>query len=77
MSMRLVTAALLVPCLLADSLRGNVTAAPKLLATAAGCSAADAAQMSQLGSGNADGTFPKYLSQCGKHLEPLFRTSFW
>lgn len=66
----------LLPCLLADSLRGqggspgNMTRL--LQSSAPACSAADEAAMSQLGSGNADGTFPKYLSQCGKKNYNIF-----
>ena len=51
----------------AEGLRGqpgNVTRS--LVRSAQGCSAEDAAQMSKLGSGNADGTFPKALAVCGK-----------
>ena len=43
------------------------------LATAsAGCTAADEAKMSKLGSGNADGTFPKLLAQCGQRNYNIF-----
>ncbi|CAE7218079.1 unnamed protein product [Symbiodinium sp. CCMP2592] len=34
--------------------------------TAGKCTAADVALMQKFGGGNADGTFPKILSQCGK-----------
>ena len=37
-----------------------------MASSSGGCSAADEAQMAKLGSGNADGTFPKYLAVCGK-----------
>ncbi|CAE7231139.1 unnamed protein product, partial [Symbiodinium microadriaticum] len=43
-----------------------------LASSAGGCSAADGAQMSKLGSGNADGTFPKYLAVCGKQSYNIF-----
>ncbi|CAE7029721.1 unnamed protein product [Symbiodinium sp. CCMP2456] len=43
-----------------------------LLSVAAGCSAADEAAMSKLGSGNADGTFPKYLAVCGQRNYNIF-----
>eukprot|EP00435_Cladocopium_sp_Y103_P019932 s4028_g4.t2 len=73
----------LFPCLAADSLRGlgsapsgNVTSMQKQLfaasSTAAACTAADEAKMTQLGSGNADGTFPKILSNCGKRNYNIF-----
>ena len=69
-AIRAVSLALLFPCLLADSLRGNVTGSRQL--TGPGCTAGDEAKMSQLGGGNADGTFPKYLSKCGKQNYNLF-----
>lgn len=69
----------LIPCLAADSLRGLESAAAnatmeKQLSTsaAAGCTAADKAKMDQYGSGNADGTFPKRLSNCGKRNYNIF-----
>lgn len=73
----------LLPCLAADSLRGlgsaptgNVTSMQKQLvaasSTAAACTAADEAKMTQLGSGNADGSFPKTLSDCGKRNYNIF-----
>ena len=73
----------LFPCLAADSLRGlgsvpngNVTSMQKQLvaasSTAGACTAEDQAKMTQLGSGNADGTFPKTLSDCGKRNYNIF-----
>eukprot|EP00490_Sorites_sp_Unknown_P025426 CAMPEP_0114656464 /NCGR_PEP_ID=MMETSP0191-20121206/12385_1 /TAXON_ID=126664 /ORGANISM="Sorites sp." /LENGTH=164 /DNA_ID=CAMNT_0001873735 /DNA_START=54 /DNA_END=548 /DNA_ORIENTATION=+ len=73
----------LCPCLAADSLRGlgsdaagNVTNMQKQLSStrtaAAACTAADEAKMTELGSGNADGTFPKILSNCGKRNYNIF-----
>ena len=73
----------LFPCLAADSLRGlgsvpngNVTSMQKQLvaasSTAGACTAEDQAKMTQLGSGNADGTFPKILSDCGKRNYNIF-----
>ena len=65
----------LLPCFLAESLRGqaespsNVT---RLLQSAPACSTADETKMSKFGSGNADGTFPKILSQCGKKNYNIF-----
>mmetsp|Transcript_89592 Transcript_89592/g.109641 ORF Transcript_89592/g.109641 Transcript_89592/m.109641 type:complete len:161 (-) Transcript_89592:95-577(-) len=70
----------LFPCFAADSLRGlgsdttgNVTSMQKqLYATSAACVAADETKMTQLGGGNADGTFPKILSKCGKRNYNIF-----
>ncbi|OLQ10446.1 hypothetical protein AK812_SmicGene5840 [Symbiodinium microadriaticum] len=63
----------------ADGLRGDVNKTTpaglnllSLASSAGGCSAADGAQMSKLGSGNADGTFPKYLAVCGKQSYNIF-----
>ncbi|CAE8679541.1 unnamed protein product, partial [Polarella glacialis] len=39
----------------------------------AGCSAADEALMAKFGSGNADGTFPKILANCGKGAYSFWR----
>eukprot|EP00434_Breviolum_minutum_P032783 symbB.v1.2.028992.t3/scaffold3111.1/size63350/7 len=36
------------------------------------CTSADEAKMTELGSGNADGTFPKILSNCGKRNYNIF-----
>jgi len=41
-------------------------------ATAAGCTAEDAKKMASLGSGNADGTFPKISSDCGHQAYSWF-----
>lgn len=69
----------LIPCLAADSLRGLESAAAnatmqKQLSTsaAAGCTAADKTKMAAYGGGNADGTFPKRLSNCGKKNYNIF-----
>mmetsp|Transcript_24114 Transcript_24114/g.55935 ORF Transcript_24114/g.55935 Transcript_24114/m.55935 type:complete len:160 (-) Transcript_24114:303-782(-) len=65
-----------VPHALAQSLRGdqNVTRLSKTIAGTepASCSAADESKMSTLGGGNADGTFPKYLAECGKKNYNIF-----
>ena len=78
--LRMLLLTTLFPCLFADSLRGlgspsgNVTSMQKLLlgSTASACTAADEAKMTQFGSGNADGTFPKILSNCGKNNYNIF-----
>merc|ERR1711920_824425 len=43
-----------------------------LAVSASGCTTEDETKMNALGSGNADGTFPKILSNCGKQSYGLF-----
>ena len=74
----------LFPCLAADSLRGLGSAVPNnttatrmqkqfyAASSTAACTSADEAKMTELGSGNADGTFPKILSNCGKRNYNIF-----
>mmetsp|Transcript_18144 Transcript_18144/g.31655 ORF Transcript_18144/g.31655 Transcript_18144/m.31655 type:complete len:160 (+) Transcript_18144:62-541(+) len=66
-----------VPHALAQSLRGdqNVTRLSKTIAAteAGSCTAADETQMSLLGGGNAEGTFPRLLADCGKNSWSFFQ----
>lgn len=65
--MRLTLLFSLLPCLLADSLRANLTKS-----SMAGCGASDEEKMGQLGGGNGAGSFPKKLSECGKRNFNVF-----
>eukprot|EP00930_Biecheleria_cincta_P054233 TRINITY_DN4021_c0_g2_i1.p1 TRINITY_DN4021_c0_g2~~TRINITY_DN4021_c0_g2_i1.p1 ORF type:complete len:441 (-),score=54.79 TRINITY_DN4021_c0_g2_i1:236-1480(-) len=50
----------------------TVTEQSMLTVSASGCTTEDETKMQALGSGNADGTFPKILSVCGKQSYGLF-----
>ena len=72
---RMLLLSTLFPCLAADSLRGLGSAVPSNTtrsSTPGACTSADEAKMTELGSGNADGTFPKILSNCGKRNYNIF-----
>mmetsp|Transcript_101963 Transcript_101963/g.181106 ORF Transcript_101963/g.181106 Transcript_101963/m.181106 type:complete len:152 (+) Transcript_101963:69-524(+) len=56
----------------ANGLRSLADASAEASTSAGKCTAADAELINQLGGGNADGTFPKYLATCGTNNYNIF-----
>eukprot|EP00440_Ansanella_granifera_P026561 gb/GFBE01028852.1/.p1 GENE.gb/GFBE01028852.1/~~gb/GFBE01028852.1/.p1 ORF type:complete len:154 (+),score=32.48 gb/GFBE01028852.1/:1-462(+) len=54
------------------NLRSNATVAELAAVTGAGCTAADESKMTTLGGGNAAGSFPRKLADCGKQNYNIF-----